>query len=62
MDEPTSALDTDLATHLLAGIESFHKPRAMLFITHSPEILEQAHRFLAIKEGTIHEGGVASDT
>lgn len=45
MDEPTSALDTDLATHLLAGIESFHKPRAMLFITHSPEILEQAHRF-----------------
>lgn len=42
LDEPTSALDQELTSSLLDRIKAIHNPSLMIYISHDPELLNQA--------------------
>jgi putative ABC transport system ATP-binding protein len=53
-DEPTGALDTKNAANVLEIFESLQAPeRAVVMVTHDPNVADRAHRRVAMRDGRI---------
>ena len=57
-DEPTGALDSRTSVEIMELFKSLHREgQTVIFITHNPELAEQAQRVVRIADGRLHEDG-----
>lgn len=55
-DEPTGNLDSHSTDEILRILKGLHQAgRTVIIITHDPEIAEQAHRVVVLKDGKIED-------
>ena len=53
-DEPTGALDSANAAHVLEIFQSLQSPeRAVVMVTHDPNVANTAKRRISMRDGTI---------
>jgi putative ABC transport system ATP-binding protein len=57
-DEPTGNLDTETAAEMFSVIRDVNADgTTVIYVTHDPQLAEQAHRVVSIRDGRVVDGG-----